>query len=125
MTARDERLDGYRRMLRRIEDLRSDDDSVLRICVCGPFKSGKTSLVNRMLGLDLPVRTTTATRVVTRIVHGCGDSVVFADGDVARVSHEVAKGAIRQGVCTNKEGCVRLWMRLYERRKGGGLGRGP
>lgn len=44
------------------------DTDPLRITFCGRFKSGKTSLVNALLGVTLlPVRTTTATAVVTKV----------------------------------------------------------
>ena len=39
----------------------------MRIAICGKFKSGKTSLLNLLLGLDLPVRAITATKLITRI----------------------------------------------------------
>ncbi|MDO5338093.1 MAG: dynamin family protein [Eubacteriales bacterium] len=45
-------------------------DRPMRIAVCGKFKSGKTSLINQLLGLNLPVQAITATRLITQIERG-------------------------------------------------------
>ena len=50
-----------------LKQLKNEDRKVLRIGVCGRFKSGKTSLLNLLLGLNLPVKPGTATGTVTKI----------------------------------------------------------
>lgn len=55
-------------------------DRPLRIAVCGKFKSGKTSLLNLLFGLDLPVQAVTATTLVTRIEKGVGSYLESGDG---------------------------------------------
>lgn len=52
----------------------------MRIAVCGKFKSGKTSLLNLLFGLELPVQAVTATRLVTRIIKGNGSYIETEDG---------------------------------------------
>lgn len=52
----------------------------MRIAVCGKFKSGKTSLLNLLFGLELPVQAVTATRLVTRIIKGNGSYMETEDG---------------------------------------------
>lgn len=50
-----------------LSNLTSD---LLRITFCGKFKSGKSSLINAFLGVKLlPVKTTTATAVVTKVFY--------------------------------------------------------
>lgn len=52
----------------------------MRIAVCGKFKSGKTSLLNLLFGLELPVQAVTATRLVTQIKKGTISYVETEDG---------------------------------------------
>lgn len=58
----------------------SEQRKILRIAFCGRFKSGKTSLLNLLLDLDLPVKAVTATGTVTRIQYGIENQVEFKDG---------------------------------------------
>lgn len=54
-------------------------DRPMRIAVCGKFKSGKTSLINQLLGLNLPVQAITATRLITQIEKGAYSYKQLAD----------------------------------------------
>lgn len=49
---------------------------------CGKFKSGKTSLLNLMLGTDLPVKSTTATGIITKVIYGKASAVKMKDGEI-------------------------------------------
>lgn len=53
----------------------------MRIAVCGKFKSGKTSLLNLLLGIVLPVRAVTAAKLVTQIEKG---TLSFQESDDAK-----------------------------------------
>lgn len=75
----------YNRYLQRLKD---EEGSVLHVAVCGRFNSGKSSLLNLLLGLDLPVKAVTATGVITKIRYGVRSSVRLRDGRCLEVSRE-------------------------------------
>lgn len=60
----------------------------MQIAICGKFKSGKTSLINLLLGLDLPVRAVTATKLVTQIKKETGFYKEFRNGAKIKISVE-------------------------------------
>lgn len=70
----------HARKMKEFEEITSRQSDVLRIAVCGKFKTGKTSLLNLLLGLDLPVMAVTATGVVTKIICHASMSAEFEDG---------------------------------------------
>lgn len=72
--------------MRELEEMTSQQSKVFRIAVCGKFKTGKTSLLNLLLGLDLPVMAVTATGVVTRIICHASMSAEFKDGSRKEIS---------------------------------------
>lgn len=74
--------------LQKLEQINNDKHHALRIAVCGKFKSGKTSLLNLLLGTTLPVQSVTATGIVTKIIYGDYSSVKYIDGSVSQVSSE-------------------------------------
>jgi len=74
--------------LRKLEQIKNDTHHALRIAVCGKFKSGKTSLLNLLLGTTLPVQSVTATGIVTKIIYGDYSSVKRIDGSISYVSSE-------------------------------------
>lgn len=60
----------------------------MRIAICGKFKSGKTSLINLLFGLALPVQAVTATRLVTQIERGERCYRVLEDGTRVEITAE-------------------------------------
>lgn len=60
-------MDYHRACRRDYETLQRDNNKILKIAVCGRFNSGKSSLLNFLLKLDLPVKAVTATGVITKI----------------------------------------------------------
>lgn len=70
------------------DQILNEQRDVMRFAVCGRFKSGKTSLLNLLLGLDLPVKVTTATGIVTKIKYGVKDTIQLSDGTYRQVSKE-------------------------------------
>lgn len=72
--------------LKEFEELINLQSDVLRIAVCGKFKTGKTSLLNLLLGLDLPVMAVTATGVVTKIICHASMSAELEDGSRRQIS---------------------------------------
>lgn len=67
------------------------------IVVCGVFSSGKTSLINALLGIDLPTGIEPVTKVVTRIRYGYSSRVVILnpnDRSEREVSLETARSII-------------------------------
>lgn len=64
----------------------------LVITFCGRFKTGKSSLINALLGSNiLPTRAITATAVVTRITYGRKKNAYITEGgDIRQVSFETA-----------------------------------
>lgn len=72
--------------LKEFEELINLQSDVLRIAVCGKFKTGKTSLLNLLLGLDLPVMAVTATGVVTKIICHAPMTAEFEDGSRKQIS---------------------------------------
>lgn len=72
--------------MKEFEKMTSQQSSVFRIAVCGKFKTGKTSLLNHMLGLDLPVMAVTATGVVTKIIYHASMSAKLEDGSRKEIS---------------------------------------
>lgn len=81
-------INQHQKYAENFSQLIHDQREIMRIAVCGRFKSGKTSLINLMLGLDLPVKVSTATGTVTKIKYGVRDSVQLADGTYRDVSRE-------------------------------------
>lgn len=73
---------------RRLQQLKDEKGNILRVAVCGRFNSGKSSLLNLLLGLDLPVKAVTATGVITKIRYGAHSSVRLRDGRCLEVSRE-------------------------------------
>lgn len=78
----------YSQQFDHLKQIQVDDHHALRIAVCGKFKSGKSSLLNLMLGTDLPVRAVTATGIVTKIVYGKASAVKLKTGEIRRVSQQ-------------------------------------
>lgn len=74
------KLEEHARRLEKLKALIADDRKILRIAICGGFNSGKTSLLNLLLGLNLPVKTLTTTRIITKIHTGNRLQAEFADG---------------------------------------------
>lgn len=69
--------------------LLTDKRNVLRIAICGCFNSGKTSLINLLFGLNLPVKTVTATGTLTKIYFGTKLFYAdFADGTRRRITEK-------------------------------------
>lgn len=67
------------------------------IVVCGVFSSGKTSLINALLGIDLPTGIEPVTKVVTRIRYGPSSRVVVLapnDRSEREISLETARSII-------------------------------
>lgn len=65
--------------------------------ICGGFSSGKTSLINALLGTDLPTGIYPVTRVVTRIRYGDTPRIVLKDrhtNEEWKVSQETAQTII-------------------------------
>ncbi len=78
----------YTGNLEKLKLIQEDRHHALRIAVCGKFKSGKTSLLNLMLGTSLPVQSVTATGIVTKIIYGDSAAVKMKNGDLKSVSRE-------------------------------------
>lgn len=72
--------------MKEFEEMRSQTGDVFRIAICGKFKTGKTSLLNLLLGLDLPVMAVTATGVVTKIICHGSMAAEFEDGSRKEIS---------------------------------------
>lgn len=72
--------------MKEFQEMTSQQSDVFRIAVCGKFKTGKTSLLNLLLGLDLPVMAVTATGVVTKIICHASMSAEFEDGSRKKIS---------------------------------------
>jgi len=70
----------------RLAQMAGEKRSTMRIAICGRFKSGKTSLLNLLLGINLPVKAVTATGIVTKIQYGVQDQVQMSDGSLRRVT---------------------------------------
>lgn len=64
------------------------DKESICLLMCGRFNSGKTSLLNMVLGLDLPVKAVTATRAVTKISYDAAMAVDFRDGTSRQISDD-------------------------------------
>lgn len=82
----------HARKMKEFEELTSRQSDVFRIAVCGKFKTGKTSLLNLLLSLDLPVMAVTATGVLTKIICHAKMSAEFYDGS----RKEISKGELNQ-----------------------------
>lgn len=78
----------YRENLNRLRELQKDDHHAVRIAFCGKFKSGKSSLLNLLLGTRLPVKSTTATGSVTKIVYGRYSAIKKEDGTLQSIPAE-------------------------------------
>lgn len=78
----------YIKNLEKLKLIQEDSHHALRIAMCGKFKSGKTSLLNLMLGTSLPVQSVTATGIVTKIIYGDSVAVRMKNGDLKSVSKE-------------------------------------
>lgn len=76
----------YAQKMKEFKELTSRQSYVFRIAVCGKFKTGKTSLLNLLLGLDLPVMAVTATGVVTKVICHAKMSAEFEDGSRREIS---------------------------------------
>ena len=76
----------YAQKLETLKKIQKDDHHALRIAMCGKFKSGKSSLLNLMLGINLPVKSTTATGIVTKIAFGNMSSVKMKSEEIKDVS---------------------------------------
>lgn len=72
--------------MKEFQEMTSQQSDVFRIAICGKFKTGKTSLLNLLLGLDLPVMAVTATGVVTKIICHASMSAEFEDGSRKEIS---------------------------------------
>lgn len=77
-----------------LESIRSDDHHALRICLCGKFNAGKTSLLNLLLNISLPVLPVTTTGTLTRVVYGDGCALRTPDGELQALSPESLKHAV-------------------------------
>ena len=78
----------YQDNLNRLRELQKDDHHAVRIAFCGKFKSGKSSLLNLLLGTRLPVKSTTATGSVTKIVYGRYSAIKKEDGTLQSIPAE-------------------------------------
>lgn len=78
----------YLQKLENLKKIQKDDHHALRIAMCGKFKSGKSSLLNLMLNTNLPVRSITATGIVTKVIYGNTFAVKMKNGDIQNVSEE-------------------------------------
>lgn len=78
----------YSQKLESLKKIQMDDHHALRIAMCGKFKSGKSSLLNLMLNTNLPVRSITATGIVTKIIYGDISAVKMKNGGIENVSEE-------------------------------------
>ena len=78
----------HNEQLQNLERLKDDTHHALRIALCGKFKSGKTSLLNLLLGTALPVQAVTATGIVTKVIYGRSYAVKRNDGSITPVSSE-------------------------------------
>lgn len=76
------------RQLDHLIEIQKDDHHALRIAMCGKFKSGKSSLLNLMLGVNLPVKATTATGIITKVIYGKKNAVKLQNGEIKKVSEE-------------------------------------
>ena len=82
----------YEKNLRRLTELRNDDHHAVRIAFCGKFKSGKSSLLNLLLDASLPVKSTTATGTITKILYGRHCAIMRQDGSLQNVpASEIGK----------------------------------
>lgn len=79
---------SYHEQLIKLERIKNDTHHALRIAVCGKFKSGKTSLLNLLLGTKLPVQSVTATGIVSKIIYGNCSLVKYIDGTISSVTPE-------------------------------------
>lgn len=80
-------IEYHREKNRELCKMEENKESVC-LLMCGRFNSGKTSLLNMILGLDLPVKAVTATGAVTKIAYDAVMSVDFRDGRSRQVSEE-------------------------------------
>ena len=71
-----------------LKQIQEDNHHALRIAVCGKFKSGKSSLLNLLLGTDLPVKAVTATGIVTKVIYGKACAVKINSGKIQYVSRQ-------------------------------------
>ncbi len=76
----------YVQKMKSLKQIQQDSHHALRIAICGKFKSGKSSLLNLMLGTNLPVRSTTATGIVTKIVYGNASAVKMESEEIKSAS---------------------------------------
>lgn len=84
-------LEEHRRRLEKLGELKNEDRKVLRIAICGSFNSGKTSLLNALLGTNLPVKNVTTTGTLTKIHFGNKIQAEFADGFLRTISEKELK----------------------------------
>lgn len=76
----------HKRKRKEFEEIENARNDVFHIAVCGKFNVGKTSLLNLLLDLDLPVKAVTATGIVTKIISHGSMSVELEDGSRKNVS---------------------------------------
>ena len=106
----------HQRRYEKMTALVTDERTTLRIAICGCFKSGKTSLLNLLFGLNLPVKTVTATGTLTKIHYGTGFRAEFARGisffvsekqatDLIAVKEKKSSGVVRGNAVTVWVGC--------------------
>jgi len=68
------------------------DEHVLRVTVLGEFSTGKSTLINALLGEHLlPTRVTPTTAVITKLVHGPEYTALvhYADGTTGSVQGDL------------------------------------
>ena len=84
------------RKYKRLIDSYKESQQEILVSFCGRFKTGKSTLINRILGREiLPTKITTATAVITRIEYGDKESAfIEKNGKRIQVSFDEAKKAI-------------------------------
>lgn len=108
-------LKEHKNRLERLKALIADERKILRIAVCGSFNSGKTSLLNLLFGLNLPVKGVSTTGVITKIRLGNRFQAEYANGLLRTVSErelndiiavkKTSKGVVQSEVVTAWVGC--------------------
>ena len=88
-----------------VEDCRQqiqlmNQDRPFVIVVCGAFSTGKTSLLNALLGCDLPTGVNPITKRITRLVYGSRKRIIAVDknnGNEYELSESTAAALIKYG----------------------------
>ena len=94
---------------------RAQSTGNFRIAVCGAFSTGKTSLINALLGCQLPTGLLPITKVVTCIRYGSKNAVILentATGQQQKITQQQAEEIILNHQKKRKYGDYRVYYEI-------------